>query len=90
MCCSGSPVSASDSGPISVYPEMGERSFFLATPRAEVLPKRPMWSAGVGLRNRTTAAVRAAMDGSPSEVEARSQPEVDFKVSEKLAFPDGH
>jgi hypothetical protein len=71
---------------ISFHPEMGERSFSPATRKARVLPKRPMWSAGVGLRRRTTSAVRAAMDGSPSEAVAGPQPEGDPKFQKNWHF----
>ena len=69
-----------------VHPEMGERSILLAALKAEVLPKRPMGFAGVGLRRLTTSAVRAAMDGSPSEAEARFQPEAGFKLQKNWYF----
>jgi hypothetical protein len=65
---------------------MGERSFLLATAKAGVLPKRPIWFAGVGLRHRTTEAVRAAIDGSPREAEARNPPEVIFKFQKNWHF----
>ena len=63
---------------VNFLPEIGERSLLLSSLEAGVLPKRPMWSAGVGLRRRTTLAVRAAMDGSPSEALAIPQPEIDL------------
>ena len=58
---------------------MGRRTFALPVLEAGVLSKLPMWFAGVGLQRRTTSAVRAAMDGSPSEAETKPQPEVDFQ-----------
>ena len=45
-----------------------------------------MWSAGAGLRRRTTLAAWAAKDGSPSEAEANPQPEVDFKFKKNWRF----
>ena len=45
-----------------------------------------MWFAAVGLRRRTTSAVRAAMDGSPNEAEARPRPEIDFKFQKNYHF----